>query len=173
MKKVFLFGSLAAMTVFTACDKNNNDNNNNSNSTDQMFVTQVAIGNNAEIQAGQLAATKATNADVKSFGQMMATEHSQAQADLKTSASSAGFTVSDSVDAEHRALMTRLSTLSGLAFDTAYMHSQVNDHLKTLTIFQMENYSGSNQAIRNYASQYLPHIQMHLQKADSISRRLQ
>ncbi|MFL5810805.1 MAG: DUF4142 domain-containing protein [Flavisolibacter sp.] len=173
MKKVFLCGSLAAAMMFTACDKNNNDNNNNSNSTDQMFVTQVAIGNQAEIQAGQLAATKATNAGVKSFAQMMVSEHTQAQADLKTSATSAGFTVSDSVDAEHRALMTRLSTLSGYAFDTAYMHSQVNDHLKTLTIFQSEIYSGSNQTIRGYATQYQPHIQMHLQMADSITRRLQ
>jgi putative membrane protein len=169
MKKVFLWGSLAAMITLTACDKNDDED---SNSTDQMFVTQVAIGNNAEIQAGQLAATKATNAGVKSFGQMMATEHTQAQADLKTVAGAQGFNVSDTVDAEHVALMARLNSLSGIAFDTAYMNSQVKDHQKTLTIFQSETSSGANKNIRNYANQYLPHIQMHLQMADSISLRI-
>jgi putative membrane protein len=169
MKKVFLWGSVAAMMVLTACDKNNDED---TNSTDQMFVQQVAIGNNAEIQAGQLAATKATNAGVKTFAEMMVSEHTQAQADLKKSANGQGFNVSDSVDAEHRALMTRLSGLSGMAFDTAYMNSQVKDHQKTLTIFQSETSSGANQSIRSYANQYLPHIQMHLQMADSISTRI-
>src|SRR5437763_16690025 len=75
----------------TACYKK--DNKNTNNSMDQTFVTQVAIGNNAEIQAGQLAATKGNSASVRSFGQMMVSEHGQAQADLKNTGSSAGITV--------------------------------------------------------------------------------
>ncbi|MFL5741356.1 MAG: DUF4142 domain-containing protein [Flavisolibacter sp.] len=169
MKKIFLSGTVLMLLV-TACDKK--DNKNTNNSMDQTFVTQVAVGNNAEIQAGQLAATRGNSASVRSFGQMMVTEHGQAQTDLKSTGSTAGIAVSDSVDAEHRALMTRLNSLSGYSFDTAYLNSQVNDHTKTLTIFQNEVNSGNNQNIRNYASQYLPHIQMHLQTADSILHHL-
>jgi putative membrane protein len=169
MKKMILCGSLAVAMMFAACDKNDDED---TNSTDQMFVTQVAIGNNAEIQAGQLAATKATTPGVKEFGQMMVAEHTMAQADLKSAAGNQGFQVSDSVDAEHVALMARLNSLSGVAFDTAYMNSQVKDHQKTLTIFQSEVSGGANQSIRNYANQYLPHIQMHLHMADSISTRI-
>ena len=168
MKKLFLAGSVVAI-VLLACKK---DNSNDLNSTDQNFMTQVAIGNNAEVMAGQLAATKATNAGVKAFGQMMATEHRQAQLDLKALAASVGRTVSDTVDAEHQALMARLNSLSGTAFDTAYINSQVRDHQKTQTTFQTEISSGNNNQVQNYATQYLPHIQMHLQKADSLSRTL-
>jgi putative membrane protein len=65
-----------------------------------------------------------------------------------------------------------LNSLSGRSFDTAYINSQIKDHQKTLSIFQMEINDGDNQNVRNYASKYLPHIQMHLQKADSLSRAL-
>jgi putative membrane protein len=168
MKKIFLVGAFAAFMV-SACNK---DDDNKTNSTDQNFMTQVAIGNKAEIMAGQLAATKGTNAQVIAFGQMMMTEHGQAQTDLAAVANSVGWTLPDTVDAEHQALMVRLNSLSGHSFDTAYINSQVRDHQKTLTIFQSEINGGNNQSVRNYANQYLPHIQMHLQRADSISRNL-
>jgi putative membrane protein len=168
MKKVFLAGSLV-LAILSACKK---DKANDLNSTDQNFMTQVNIGNKAEIMAGQLAATKGNSAGVKAFGQMMATEHGQAQSDLQALAASLGRTLSDTVDAEHQALMARLNSLSGYAFDTAYINSQVKDHQKTLNIFQTEISDGDNDRVQNYASQYLPHIQMHLQKADSLSRSL-
>jgi putative membrane protein len=173
MKKFFIWGGLAMMGFLTACDKNDDKNNNTTvNSTDQMFMTNVAMGNSAEIMAGQLAASKSTNTSVKNFGQLMVTEHTQAKTDLQTVANGIGMTLSDSVDAEHRALMTRLNSLSGRSFDTAYMNSQVMDHQKTLTIFQTENSSGNNQSVRNYSNTYTPHIQMHLRMADSLSRTL-
>jgi putative membrane protein len=174
MKRVFLTGNLILALCLTACD-NKDDNNNNSdtlNSMDQSFVPQASVSNNAEINAGQLAATKATNTSVKSFAQLMVTEHTTAQSDLRSRASAVGLTLSDTVDAEHRALMTRLNSLSGFAFDTAYMNSQVKDHLKTLTLFQTEMNAGNQSSIRNYANTYEPHIMMHLQRADSIRQTL-
>ena len=159
------------MMFLAACDKDNDDDNR-LNSTDQMFITQVNIGNRAEVMAGQLAANKGTNPLVRDFGNHMVMEHSQAQAELQTIASNLGMALADTVDAEHRALMARLNALSGYSFDTAYMNSQVKDHQKTVSIFQMELSGGNNQAVRNYASNKLPHIQMHLQRADSIARVL-
>lgn len=170
MKKVILMGSLLAV-VFTACDKDEDDNST-LNSTDQMFITQVAIGNTAEVQAGQLAAAKGTNAGVKAFGQMMATEHSQAQTELKNIGTSAGINVKDSVDPAHQLLVQRLSTLTGKSFDTAYINSQVVDHQNTLNIFQTEISSGNNQNVKSYAGKYLPNIQLHYNKADSIRKAL-
>jgi len=169
MKKVFLTGSVA-LIVFASYKKDKD--NNNVNSTDQTFLTQVAIGNKAEVMAGQLAATKATNPAIKSFGQLMVTEHGQAQTDLQNVYSSVGQTMPDTVDAEHQALMARLNSLTGHSFDTAYINSQVKDHQKTLIIFQSEINDGDNSNVKNYANTYLPHIQMHLQKADSLSRTL-
>ena len=43
---------------------------------------------------------------------------------------------------------------------------------KTINIFGMEISNGNNSSVRNYANTYLPHIQMHLQKADSLANAL-
>jgi putative membrane protein len=166
MKKIFVATSVLALFL-VACDK---DDDNKINSTDQEFVRMASISNNAEIMTGQLAATKGTAPMVKSFGAHMVMEHGLAQNDLKSRASEVGINVSDTVDAEHRTLMTYLNTLSGYSFDTAYINSQLRDHQKTITIFQMEIDGGQHQRIRSYANEYLPHIQMHYNRADSIRK---
>ena len=168
MKKMFIAASALAL-ILVACDKDDDDE---INGTDQNFVRMASISNNAEVMAGQLAATKATAPMVKTFGASMVTEHTQAQTDLKTRASEVSISASDTVDAEHRALMTRLNTLSGYSFDTAYMNSQVKDHQKTIDFFQTEINDGQHQRIKSYANDYLPHIQMHFNKADSIRKAL-
>jgi putative membrane protein len=171
MKKWLLCGTLAAGVLFSGCDKD--DDENESNNTDRNFVKMAAIANSAEVLAGQLAATKGTDPLVTSFGQMMVSEHTLAQNELKTNAGSQGFAVADTVDPAHQAIMARLNTLTGYEFDTAYMNSQVKDHLNTLTLFQTEVYGGRNESIKGYAIKYAPHIQMHLIKADSVRAAIQ
>ena len=170
MKRV-LFSGLAAVMFLVACDKEDNDNNE-VNATDETFMTQVNIGNRAEIGAGQLAATKGNDAMVKSYGEHMVQEHGLAQSELVSIASSLGRNLPDTLDPEHQALMARLNSLTGYSFDTAYINSQVKDHQKTLAIFQAEIANGRNTNLRDYANRYVHHIQMHLQKADSIARNL-
>ncbi|MGZ3845416.1 MAG: DUF4142 domain-containing protein [Flavisolibacter sp.] len=169
MKKVFLVGSVA-LIILASCKKDKN--NDSVNPTDQAFLTQVAMANKAEIMAGQLAATKSTTASIKSYGQLMVTEHTQAQTDLQGVYTNVGQTKPDSLDAQHQALMTRLNSFTGHSFDTAYINSQLRDHQNTLTIFQTEISGGNNSSVKNYANMYVSHIQMHLQKADSLSRAL-
>ncbi|MBD0299341.1 MAG: DUF4142 domain-containing protein, partial [Nitrososphaera sp.] len=143
MKRFYVLATLAAVCLLSACDKFNDffdhgNNGNTLNATDKMFMTKVAIGNTAEIQAGALAASKATDPAVKSFGQAMVVEHTQAQKDLKAVGAKVNFPVADTVDPAHKALIMTLSSLSGRAFDSAYIHSQVRDHEMTYAIFQQD-----------------------------------
>ena len=170
MKKTLL-SALTVLALFTACDKDDDDENE-LNSTDRNFMTNVAIANMAEVMTGQLAATKGTNPGVVQFGQHMVMEHGMAQTELQRMADSLGHTLPTTVDPEHQALMTRLNSLSGYQFDTAYINSQVKDHQKTLNIFQMEQGDGDHWRVRYYASKYRPHIEMHLHVADSLQDAL-
>lgn len=171
MKKIFLFGSIAAMGLLSACKKDNNDNNKVSNQ-DQTFMMQASMSNSAEIAVGALAAQKGQSAGVKQFGQMMVTEHTQAQNDLKTLGTTVNWTVKDTIDAAHMQKMAYLNSLSGFSFDTAYLNSQVMDHQATLNAFNTEISSGNNSNIKAYANKYQPHIQMHLNMADSIRLKM-
>lgn len=95
MKKWMIAGSVCLL-AFAAC-KRDDDGNDNVNTTDRDFVTMASLSNNAEIAAGQVAATKGNNSLVKSFGQQMVSEHTVAQADLKNRATTLGLTAPDSV----------------------------------------------------------------------------
>src|SRR4051812_25110365 len=52
------------------------------NADDKAFVMKAAIGGRTEVAGGQIAASKATNPDVKTFGQRMVTDHSKANDEL-------------------------------------------------------------------------------------------
>ena len=169
MKK-WMLGACMCLVVLTACDKDDDDDD--LNDTDRNYVMMAGLSNNAEITAGQVAASKGNTAMVRAFGQHMVSEHSVAQNDLKNRASGLGLSAPDTVDAEHKALMVRLNSLSGVSFDTAYMNAQLKDHAKTIDIFNTEINGGSHSNIRGFAVDNLPHIQMHYNRADSIRRAL-
>src|SRR4030095_2953869 len=49
----------------------------------QAFINDLTIAGLAEVQLGKLAAERAMNPDVKTFGQMMVKDHTQAANELK------------------------------------------------------------------------------------------
>lgn len=167
--KKWIVAATACAAVFTACDK---DDEAETNDADREFIRGASVSNNAEVMAGQLAVSKGNTPMVRAYGQSMVSEHTPAQADLRSRASAAGITVVDTVDAENRAAMSRLTALSGYSFDTAYINQQIKGHAKTVGIFNTEISNGENENIKGYAQQNLPHIQHHLERADSIRRAL-
>jgi putative membrane protein len=71
------------------------------------------------------------------------------------------------LDTKHKSEMDRLSTMSGNAFDTAYMQHMVQDHEKTVADFQKQAQSGSDPALKAFAQKQLPTLQQHLQMAQA------
>jgi putative membrane protein len=189
MKKRICFALCLAAFAWSAC---NNSDSNNSNmktltSTDKYFILNAANANRAEIDIGQLAVANATSRDtttnsnpnngsqqdsVKAYAQMMVDDHTQAQNELQTIANDWNVTLSSSLDAQHTDLKNRLSSMKGMAFDTAYIQSQIADHQTAITFFESEVNHGTEKQILNYANKYLPILRMHLQQADSIARLL-
>ena len=103
---------------------------------DTKFVLEAAAGGMAEVSLGKLAAEKATNPDVKQFGQRMADDHSKANEELKAFASQKGVTLPAEVNPAAKAVEARLAKLSGAAFDKAYMQDMVKDHDKDVAAFK-------------------------------------
>src|SRR5436190_874578 len=109
---------------------------------DQAFAKEAAAGGLAEVALGTLAKDKASNADVKAFGDRMVTDHSKANDELKQWASSKNVTLPSDLDAKAKATQDRLSKLSGDAFDKAYMKDMVADHKTDVAAFKKESTSG-------------------------------
>jgi putative membrane protein len=164
MKKYYLAYALLALF---ACD--DDDNKGSLNNTDKPFVQDAALANKAEIQFGELAASKGADPMVVGYGQHMKDEHQPALDDLKDIADDYdNVTWPGDMDTMHQQLYEQLQTLNGAAFDSAYIKSQIDDHNKAITLFQHEGVNGVEQRVKAYANKYLPHLREHLDRADSI-----
>ncbi|TCJ19005.1 DUF4142 domain-containing protein [Flaviaesturariibacter flavus] len=176
MKKMkLLFAAASLALVFSACDKDNDNTNDvgveSSNPNDVNFALQASNSNTMEIILGRLAASMATNTGVRTFGQMMVTEHTPAQAQLQTAANNAHLAVSLDSSAAISA-RTSLMQLSGRAFDSAYITMQVQGHTQTLQLLQTEVAGGASPSLKGYASAQIPVVTEHLRIADSLRRNL-
>jgi putative membrane protein len=139
---------------------------------DSTFATKAAQGGMAEVQLGQLATRKASNPDVKAFGQQMVDDHSKANDEFKGLASRKGVTLPSSLDAKDQATYDRLSKLDGAAFDRAYMADMVRDHRADIAEFEREASHGSDPDIKGFASNTLHTLKHHLEMAQSTQAKV-
>ena len=124
------------MACLISCDKDDeNPPPTDVSTTDRNFVVMASMGNQAEIESSQLAITRGTDTSIKSFAQMMIMDHQMAKGRLDSIATDLGLYIPDSLDAEHVALHAQLDTLSGYAFDSVYINSQVVDHQENIALF--------------------------------------
>ena len=168
-----LFKLIAAITVIMAgCSKDKADDNTSLNSSDILFAQEMAYANRGEIVQGGIAVANGNLDTVKMFGQMMITDHNTAQSELETIANGLGLQLPATTDSARQATATLLQSLSGDVFDTTYIGTQVRDHKSTIAFFHDEITFGNNRELINYANNYLPMMQAHLQEAEDIDELL-
>src|ERR1044071_100732 len=123
----FLFG----FSLIFAQDSSNSPKAKTSpglTTADSHFMKKAADGGMAEVELGQLATQKASNSDVKAFGQRMVDDHGKANEQLKQLAAEKHVDLPQEPGAKHKATKARLEQLSGTEFDQAYVAEMVKDH---------------------------------------------
>lgn len=141
-------------------------------SADQPFAREAAMGGMAEVELGTLAKEKASNADVKQFGDRMVTDHGKANEELKQWAQQKKVTLPTAIGAKHRAIRDRLAKLSGDAFDKAYMRDMVSDHQHDVAAFKREAASGTDPELKAWAAKILPTLEDHLKMAQETAAKV-
>ena len=138
------------------------------------FVKTVAISDMFEIQSGQLAADKAQNGDVKSFGQEMVDDHSKTSEDLKELIKDEEIKVElpAKLDDEHQAKLDKLKGLSGNQFDKTYVQMQVKAHEKAVSLFEAYAAAGENDDLKDWAEDTLPTLKEHLKEANDLNAKV-
>jgi putative membrane protein len=107
--------------------------------------------NHGEVAAGELAVTRAQSAAVRSFAQQMITDHNAANMRLLMLTQSLGITPADSAQRRMLAMMAQtvmnqLWMVTGAAFDTAYVQSQVQAHQQVLMLLDTSLIPGAQNA---------------------------
>jgi putative membrane protein len=136
-------------------------------SADKAFITEAIQGNLAEIQMGQLAQQKGQSDAVKSFGQMLVTDHQANNQKATQVADQLGVTPPQQPSAKQKADYRKLSKLSGAAFDRQFARMMVMDHKQDIAKFQREA-KKTNDPLGQYASNTLPVLKKHLDTAEKI-----
>lgn len=171
----YLIGTAAcAIFVLTANAQPNTAPRQNANrmTMDSGFMTKAAQGGLAEVELGRLAATHASNQQVKQFGQRMVDDHSKANNELQQIAAKEGVTLPTTLAAKDQAEMDRLSSLNGGDFDKAYMEDMVKDHRADVAEFKKEANSGTDPSVKAFAAKTLPTLEKHLTLAQSTEKEV-
>src|SRR4051795_10418438 len=92
------------------------------------FAENMFMTNMAEVQLGKMGVQQASSPEVKSFAQMMVTEHTKANEELKPIAQQLEVQAPAQLDEKHQAIADRLSKLQGAEFDKEYMKVMVQAH---------------------------------------------
>jgi len=162
--------------------QNRNSNRSNRNSTamgeqaamgnmtsqDHEFIMDAAMGGLEEVELGRIAAQKGMSDAVKQFGQRMVDDHSKANSELMSLASSKGITLPTALDEKHQKDVTKLSAMSGAEFDRAYSKMMLSDHNKDVSEFEKQSTKGTDPDLKAFASKTLPTLQEHLQMAKAL-----
>ena len=177
----FLFTSLFAMQ---ACNSNSSgDNHEDAVDSAQAvnkqvkpvqkdasdFAVAAANGGMMEVELGKVAEDKAMSKRVKDFGAMMVTDHSAADDQLKTIASTLNITLPDSVSDDTRKEIDKLKMKKGKDFDKAYVDMMLDDHKKDIAEFQKCASDCSDSTIKAFASNTLPTLEKHLDSIEVIA----
>jgi putative membrane protein len=137
---------------------------------DKDFLREAGQGGMFEIQAGQLASQKGNSADVKQFGQMMVTDHTQLNTKMQPVFSAAGVKPPTSLSGKDKKELATLQGLSGDAFDQAYITCMLKDHKADKKAFQSEAINGQLSVEKNAATQGESVIDKHLQAITQIAQ---
>jgi putative membrane protein len=131
------------------------------NDQDVHFLKMAACINMFEIQAGQVAASKSSNAFVTEYAKEMSHEHAESLEEVKNIAAAKGVDLPQSLPPDMNHLLLHLENLSGDQFDLAYQNCQGTGHVGASDEFKTEIENGKDEDVKSYAVKTLPEVELH------------
>jgi putative membrane protein len=134
------------------------------------FLIDAASGGMMEVEMGRMAANQAQHAEVKKFAQMMVTDHTKTNNELKTLAASKNVTLPERMGNDHQKHMDKMADYRGTEFDREYMDLMVEDHEDDVKKFRKASQNDDYDAeVRAFASKTLTTLEQHLQRARQVN----
>ncbi len=185
MKQTLSIACLAALVLLTqACGNGNNkqdsvdsaraqnDSMQHTNTNASDFLSKAAAGGMLEVQLGQLAQQKAASQRVKDFGLMMVRDHTKGNDELKALATHQGIAIPQTISNEGQKHLDELGKKNGKDFDKDYMDLMESDHKEDIEEFTDASKKVDDLAVKNFATQTVPMLQMHLDSVKAVKESL-
>jgi putative membrane protein len=146
--------------------------------SDAQIAAIVVTANQVDIDAGKVAEAKSTNADVKAFGKMMVTDHTGVNKSATDLAAKLKLTPEDNPTAQSLKKggednVANLKTLSGAAFDKAYVDHEVAYHQQVIDALDKTLIpNASNAELKALLVKVRPAFVAHLEHAKGLQAAL-
>ncbi len=130
--------------------------------TDKAFIAKVSQGGMFEVAAGRLAATKGSTQDIRDFAIAEVHDHTLVGDKLKKVSAQAGITFSTTPNADFSAKLQHLKSLSGAAFDKAYLKEMSSLHDMDGAAFEKEASEGGTPALKAFGAETHRIVKRHI-----------
>ena len=139
---------------------------------DMTFMKGQQEGNLAEVSLGNVVMERATSPAVRTLAAKLVEDHTAVMAQNKALSAKLGIVLPEAPNAKQQAMAEHVKSLSGVAFDRAYVDGQVEAHTTSVASAEKEIASGSHPEVKAFATDYLPKAQEHLRMAQAAQTEL-
>lgn len=139
-------------------------------SADKGFMNKAADDDMIEANLGKMAESHAAKADVKDFAKKLTDDHSRAYGELLQLANTTGDRIPRGIDIRRDRAAAQLTHLKGDRFDRAFLSDEIAAHEKAIAAFRREAAHGRNPEVKAIASQMIPVLQQHLERARQLAK---
>lgn len=160
-----LFGLLILTPSGKAAEKDTLD------AADVKFVKHESAAGMAVVKIGELGVTKAERPEVKAFAEMIVTDHTKANEELKALAATKGVELSSVIDPKHAETLQTLEKSSGAEFDKEFLAAVVTGHKKCVSNFETAATDSKDADVKAWANKMLPGLKTHLEKAKDLQAK--
>jgi putative membrane protein len=136
---------------------------------DRKFIEEAANSGMFEVQVSQLAASKATDPQVKSYASMLVDHHTAANNELVKIANARGVELPAAPKRALRKDIESLGKKSGAEFDRNYVRNVgIKAHEKDIKLFQKASKDVKDAELKAFVDKTLPQLREHLAAAQKL-----
>jgi len=125
-------------------------------------MTKAASGGILEVQLGKEVAQRATSPEVKQAAQMMVTDHTKANNELKALAAKKNITLPPTLGDDQKKVFDDVLAKKGVELDQEYVKEMVKDHQEDIKEFTEASQKAGDPEIKALATKTVPVLKMHL-----------
>ena len=159
--------SANAANVDTAMNRNTTVIDEESSS----FLVRVANSGIAEVEMTSLAQQKATIQSVKDLAGMLHTDHTAVNEQVRNLAGQKNIVLPATVSDEKQKEIDNLKKATGKDFDRIFIKTMVDNHQKSIDMFQKAMENAKDADVKSFADKTLPALRMHLDSAKAIQKK--
>jgi len=153
-----------------AQEKNDESLRDSTGEKDADLAVAMADRGMLEVTLAEVAIRNGSSTAVKKFAEVMLTDHSKTNTELKELADKKNIALPVSLSEESLKKVMELSSKTSGDFDKAYADEMVRNHKKTVDSFRRVAERGNDSDLKNWAEAKLTTVEHHLTMAEDMER---